>query len=117
MLVRARASERPTPQRREQRAQSKYKSSESERQRKRKRIGMGQVSAMCARVRRAAARPPVHLTRSTHTPAAVAPFPCRIGSWGQEAGRGFWLPLATATADDDAEAEASREAHCRLIYD
>ena len=64
---------------------------------------------------RAAARPPVHLTHSAHTPATVASFPCRTRSWGQEAGRGFWLPLATA--DDDAEAEASREAHCWLIYD
>ena len=98
-----------------QRAESPVEVQE-QRERERKRIGMGQAgkrhACTCAVQPRA---PPVHLTRSAQTPAAVAPFPCRTSSWGQEAGRGFWLPLATA--DDDAEAEASREAHCWLIYD
>ena len=97
-----------------QRAESPVEVQE-QREREQKRIGMGQVSAMCARAPCSRAPACTPHTHSAHTPATVAPFPCRTRSWGQEAGRGFWLPLATA--DDDAEAEASREAHCRLIYD
>ena len=70
------------------------------------RNGPGKRHVPCVHVRRAAARPPVHLTRSAHTPAAVAPFPCRTRSWGQEAGRGFWLPLATA--DDDTQKQKQK---------
>ena len=91
-----------------QRAESPVEVQE-QREREQKRIGMyrpGKRHAPCVHVRRAAARPPVHLTRSTHTPAAVAPFPCRTRSWGQEAGRGFWLPLATA--DDDTQKQKQK---------
>ena len=69
VLVRARASERPTPQRREQRAQSKYKSSESE-------SGSGSEWARCAHApcSRAPACTP-HTQRAHARHSRVLPVP------------------------------------------